>query len=290
MTQLPFDTTETLAGATIQHGFYNNRIYMMKLGEVDPAEVARAVLAKARQAGYAKVFAKLPQERAAEFLKLGFRQEARVPGFYHGDEAAVFLCAYLDPARRREASGEELDEILQLALSRQSPASALPPDLQRPLALRPCREEDIDQMADIYRRVFPTYPFPIHDPDYLLQTMRTHVDYFGITAGDQLVALSSAEMDRNSGNVEMTDFATLPDWLGNGLAVHLLWHMEEAMRRLSIPTAYTIARAASPGMNITFAKMGYQYGGRLINNTNISGRIESMNIWHKPLVESTDTP
>ncbi len=35
------------------------------------------------------------------------------------------------------------------------------------------------------------------------------------------------------------------------------------------------------GMNITFAKTGYTYAGTLINNTNISGRLESMNVWYK---------
>ena len=48
-------------------------------------------------------------------------------------------------------------------------------------------------------------------------------------------------------------------------------------------TSYTIARSLSYGMNITFAKMGYIYGGTLINNTNICGSLESMNIWYKHL-------
>ena len=81
----------------------------------------------------------------------------------------------------------------------------------------------------------------------------------------------------------MTDFATLSECRGNSLGTHLLEHMEQAVKTKSIKTAYTIARAASPGMNITFAKCDYEYGGRLINNTNISGQIESMNIWYKPL-------
>ena len=55
------------------------------------------------------------------------------------------------------------------------------------------------------------------------------------------------------------------------------------MARRGMRTAYTIARAVSPGMNITFARLGYQFSGTLINNTQISGAIESMNIWHKPL-------
>jgi hypothetical protein len=36
-------------------------------------------------------------------------------------------------------------------------------------------------------------------------------------------------------------------------------------------------------MNITFAKNGYEYAGTLKNNTNISGNIESMNVWYKHL-------
>jgi len=47
--------------------------------------------------------------------------------------------------------------------------------------------------------------------------------------------------------------------------------------------AYTIARALSAGMNVTFARAGYDYGGTLTNNTNICGQIESMNVWYKPL-------
>ena len=56
------------------------------------------------------------------------------------------------------------------------------------------------------------------------------------------------------------------------------------MKSSGILNAYTIARAISPGMNITFARLGYHYGGRLVNNTQISGGLESMNIWYKSLV------
>ena len=37
------------------------------------------------------------------------------------------------------------------------------------------------------------------------------------------------------------------------------------------------------GMNISFSKMGYLYSGTVINNANISGDMESLNIWHKDL-------
>ena len=85
-------------------------------------------------------------------------------------------------------------------------------------------------------------------------------------------------------NAEMTDFATLPDYRGNNLSLNLLREMEAEMRLRKMKTLYTIARSHSAGMNITFSKLDYSYSGTLINNTDIAGKIESMNIWYKNLI------
>jgi len=95
------------------------------------------------------------------------------------------------------------------------------------------------------------------------------------------LTVSSAEMDACSASAEMTDFATPPAFRGNGFALHLLREMEETVRGRGIRSLFTIARAYSFGMNITFARNGYSFGGTLTNNTNISGRLESMNVWYK---------
>ena len=191
------------------------------------------------------------------------------------------MSRFLDADRRQPADGKCLTEILNLALSRSmdDDASTLPPDA----SIRLLAESDLPTMASIYKTVFPTYPFPVHDVGYLAETMCGNVDYYGVEVDGELVALSSSEMDLEAGNSEMTDFATLPSWRGRGFAVHLLKRMEKDAPARGIKTAYTIARALSPGMNITFAKRHYCFGGMLVNNTNISGKIESMNIWHKPL-------
>ena len=60
--------------------------------------------------------------------------------------------------------------------------------------------------------------------------------------------------------------------------------MERHMLEKSFITSYTSARAVSYGMNGVFAKMGYKYAGKLVNNTCISGHIEHMNIWYKRLI------
>jgi putative beta-lysine N-acetyltransferase len=205
-----------------------------------------------------------------------------VPGYFNGEEEVLFLALFTDPARAREENPAALDAVRDLALAK-ADGDQDTPALLEGFHLRPCTPKDAPAMSEIYREVFPIYPFPIHDPAYLRETMESHIDYFGVETGGELVALASAEMDTAHRNAEMTDFATLPAWRGNGLAAQLLAAMDEAMTWRKIKTAYTISRAVSPGMNITFARRGYQYGGRLVNNTPITGGIESMNIWHKPL-------
>ncbi|MEG6551485.1 putative beta-lysine N-acetyltransferase, partial [Desulfocurvibacter africanus] len=74
-----------------------------------------------------------------------------------------------------------------------------------------------------------------------------------------------------------------------GLASILLARLEEEAARLGVLTAYTIARAVSPGMNITFARAGYAFDGTLTRNTNIAGALECMNVWHKPLRTDAQT-
>lgn len=187
---------------------------------------------------------------------------------------------YLQNARKQEEDVARLEDILHIAHNKQGTAVSSP---AARFQLRPCHEEDIQEMAAIYHQTFASYPFPIHEAGYLLETMQSHVAYFGVENEGKLAALASAEMDREAANVEMTDFATLPEQAGHNLSFHLLQQMERAMEKEQIHTAYTIARAASPAMNITFARTGYRFAGRLKNNTNISGRIESMNVWYKTL-------
>jgi putative beta-lysine N-acetyltransferase len=113
--------------------------------------------------------------------------------------------------------------------------------------------------------------------------MREGVRYFCIRLQGDIVAMAAAEVDAEAENVEMTDFATRPEWRGRGLAGALLRHMDGNMRADGIRTAYTIARATSRGMNAVFEHNGYRYAGFLKNNTQIGGTIESMTVWYKRL-------
>jgi beta-lysine N6-acetyltransferase len=270
-------------GSLIQHGPHNDRIYLMKLGRGGAGTLPSDLIAMARRHGYSKIFVKVPADHAERFVREGYVTEAAIPQFYKGEYTGIFMGYYLDESRARESNAAVLDKILNLALDKSGTAiTSLDKDL---FTRQQCEEGDVEKMAAIYKTVFQTYPFPIHDPSYLLDTMQNDVDYFAVESAGDLVALSSAEIDKSAMNVEMTDFATLPEWRGNSLGIHLLLRMEKEMREQGIKMAYTIARAVSVGMNIVFAKLGYTYGGRLKNNTNISGKVESMNIWYKAISE-----
>ena len=271
-----------LEGAQCQHGPYNRRIYLMNLRDADPVALIPALDTLARANQYTKIFAKVPASKTASFLENGYRQEATVPGFFGGEETASFLGRYFDEARRASKESDLLDAVIESALSKHQASPKLPP-LPGGYALRRTTPDDVLEMSRLYQQTFPSYPFPIQDPDYLRETMATHVIYYAALKNGEIVALASSEMDKENRNVEMTDFATAPHHQGQSLAVHLLALMETEMRFRGIACAYTISRAASYPINITFSKLGYDYGGRLINNTNIGGQIESMTVWYKSL-------
>lgn len=274
------DRIDNLLGAVIQHGPSSNRIYIMHTGTASPAQLVKEVDRLGEQKGYTKIFAKVPASASRVFLDNGYVTEAEIPGFFNGRETAHFLARYLDRKRSCIHDRDTINGIIASAKAAQ--VKSLPP-LPEKFRLQLCRPDNATEMSNIYRTVFPTYPFPIDNPEYLCQTMKSHIAYFSAASNEETVALASSEMDIEHENVEMTDFATLPSWRGHNLAGQLLKLMEQEMRHRKIKTAYTIARAISAGMNITFGRAGYTFSGTLVNNTNISGCIESMNVWYKPL-------
>jgi len=271
------DHIAVIGHSTIQHGSANSRIYLMKLNQEDLPDLLDTLDEMARQHHYTKIFAKVSAQHWPIFQTHDFRREAEIPDFYEGT-SALFLGRYLDPKRAVEPNPDLVQENLKLA--RAKAGQDIPKDTTE---IREMGPEDTADMAALYRLVFASYPFPIHEPDYLRETMQTNVRYFGIHQEGSLVALASAEMDRDTSSVEMTDFATNPTFRGHGYAALLLRRMEKEMAAEGLRTAFTIARAYSAGMNITFAKLGYTFGGTLTANTDISGQIESMNIWYKAL-------
>jgi putative beta-lysine N-acetyltransferase len=277
-----YDIVEKIDGSTMQHGKLSDRVYLMSMSERDVPGTVKLLDELADSNGYSKIFSKVPGWAIDEFTEAGHVVEAEVPGFYGPDAPAFFTGKFLDEQRVREDEPELVRKVLLAAEAKAT--EDFEPNLPDVMEFRPADILDSTEIAKVYRKVFDTYPFPIHDPEYVEETaLSGEALYFGVWDGDNIAALSSSEIDIKSGTAEMTDFATLPKYRGRGLAGCLLGRMEEEMRALGVRVLYTIARAYSFGMNITFARDGYAFGGTLTNNTNISGRVESMNVWYKSI-------
>lgn len=275
------DKVESIGNSVIQHGSFNDRIYLMHLSLSDHDSIVRDLERIAVENQYSKIFAKIPSGQKGNFLSAGYREEAYIPGFFAGTENASFMCKYFSESRMLNEESESNMDVLQTAFSKNGKEGTA--ELEDDAECMLCMEEDVMRMGEIYRDVFPTYPFPVHDPAYLLKMMSENVLYFCIKEGDRLVALSSCEMDIENRNVEMTDFATLPECRGKGYSQYLLNEMEQEMSRRGMITSYTIARAGSYGINIVFSRNSYEYTGTLVKNTNIGGKVENMNVWYKTL-------
>ncbi|MEA1987563.1 MAG: putative beta-lysine N-acetyltransferase [Candidatus Marinimicrobia bacterium] len=276
-----FDKVIKMNKSIIQHGKFNDRIYLMKLKSEDKNSVLDKINDLENRYNYGKIFTKVSKEDSEIFLKKGYEEEAQIPNFYNGKDDCVFLSKFLSK-KRKNINGEikeRLDKVLEVCdekkiLKKQT-------EIQEKFKYKILDKNDAKQLTELYKVVFASYPFPIYDENYLKETMDDNLIYFGIFYNGKLVSASSAEMDFKGQNVEMTDFATLPDFRGNSFATFLLFKMEKEVVKKGIKTFFTIARGVSFGMNITFAKLGYKFAGRLVNNTNISGNIENMNVWYK---------
>ncbi len=275
------DSVESFGKSILQHGPENDRIYLMKLDPSDLPEVISGINRLAEQHNYSKAFIKIPGCLQKQFKDDGYRIEAAVPGLFKGVEDGLFMARYYQADRLVDPDQDLVKKVLEAAHLKAEQHHSV--NLFDGYVCRLATQADCPQMADLYQKTFASYPFPIHDPEYLGKTMAENILYTGIWKGEQLLALASAEIDDQNSNAELTDFATDPDWRGHGLANLLLQNLEKELQLSGIQTGYTIARATSYGMNICFAQNGYQFCGTLVKNTQISGSLESMNVWNKKL-------
>ncbi len=276
------DIIEKFKGCLIQHGDLNKRIYIMKWQANPNEDLLEELDTLAKEKGYTKIFGKIPQEDKEYFLEKGYLQEARIPDYFGKDNDCLFLSKFFSEDRAKNKEKEKIDSVIALSEEKAN-LSAGPINKAEPLPKK-ATPDQAKELAALYEKVFASYPFPIYDSDYIKETMKTHIDYYYISSNQKIVAASSAEKDLEAKTVEMTDFATLPEFRGKGLATILLNYMGKPVKQEGFRIAYTIARAYSAGMNITFAKSGYTYAGTLVNNTYIAGNTESMNVWYKFII------
>ncbi len=274
------DAMEIIGNSLVRHGSGDELAYLMQLHPADAPGIIGNLDQLASSSGYSKVFAKVPAPEAQRFLAAGYHLEAAIPCFFRQKESACFMSKYFSEERQKERKPLLVREVL-LAANAQPRAGTEP--LAAGFAVRETAKADAEQMAGLYRRLFPTKKLALHDPDHFARAMQRDSVFLGAWKEQRLVAFCGALADHGAASAEMTGLAALPECKGNGLELHLLQQVEKNVLALGICCVYALVRAYSLGDNITFARNGYAFGGTLTNNSNFSGRPESTNVWYKAL-------
>lgn len=259
---------------------YNRRIKVLRFSG-DIAGICQRLDYLARSNTFDKIFIKARAEEWQAFLAHGYMLEGIILHYFNGENAFV-VSRFLTRDRISSATLIEESELIQALMARARAKKHLQLPSGYELAL--ATEADIPGIAILYSHVFESYPSPLTMPDFLQSTMRRDVVYAVVKDPQgNVVSAASADIDARHQNAEMTDCATFPAERGKGLMAILLVHLEGEIKRRGITCAYTMARATAPAMNKVFYDLKYEYCGRLINNCDISGGFEDINIWSKLL-------
>jgi beta-lysine N6-acetyltransferase len=218
------------------------------------------------------------------FLANDFNLEGKIDGFFNGQNGYL-LTRYQSQERASSKSPREAEDILLIAQKDQK--RAVKKGLPNGFILRRATESDAPELSSLFHLVFPNYPTPVYDPEYL-KTVMAQTLFMAMEHKGQLVSVSSAEVTQSQSCAELTDCATHPHYRGQNLLSFLFFSLEEKMREMGICYLFTLTRALSASMNLTAARHGYVYRGRLINNCIIYSGFEDMNIWVKPLKPTWD--
>ncbi|MGY0433162.1 putative beta-lysine N-acetyltransferase [Bacillus rugosus] len=257
---------------------FNKRIRVVRYdGAIEKA--LPDIVAAAKEEDAEKIIVYTKQHDEAVLAQHLFVPEGFLKGYYLGHPACVMV-RYLTENRRQTDSYIQEQETIE-ALYRSAPRFRS--DNTPAFTIRKAEMNDMYQLSMLYKKVFRTYPTPVFDPAYIEKTMNTNTMYYVMLDDDRLISAASAEINPELGHAEITDCAVLPEYRGHSLTSFLIEALEKDMAEENIFHVFSLARAASFGMNAVLYHSGYQYGGRLINNCYIAEGLENMNIWCKHL-------
>ncbi|AHM57577.1 ABC-type multidrug transport system, ATPase c omponent (plasmid) [Peptoclostridium acidaminophilum DSM 3953] len=266
-----------ICGIKVYVDYANERLKIFDAGGIDKAALVE-IIGFARYKNLGKVICNSCADSLPHFKSCGFTEEGRIEGFFSGKDSYC-MSFFTDEKRAISRKSDEADKTISLCDEKRKSQ----PQRDALYRIRTANPSDILQMTSIFKRIFETYPSPVFDAGYLLQTMSENVLFKIAEKNSEIVGIASADMDAPNLNAEITDCATLPEHRGNGILSLLIMSLEDELISKGFKTLYSLSRAVNPGININLARLNYSYNGRLINNCHICGGYEDMNIWVKQL-------
>lgn len=274
-----FDSETTLTGNTIRFGKLNDRVYITDATIEVPNTFHNEVESFAKEGGYSKIIAKVKGAQVLPFLKRGYQIEATVPGYF-GLQDAIFISRFFDEER---ASCDHMDLSDGIINEVQNVDSWEPGSFAQPVLFRKCNQSDVRALSKLYQLAFSSYGSPIGDENYIKNSIDSGVDYFCVEYMNAIVACVRIEYEKDAPNARLYDTVVLSQFRNEGIASALIFEASKYLKNNDVQFIYSVCRASSFAINKVFARLGFEYGGRLINNNLVNNKLVSMNVWSQKL-------
>lgn len=247
--------------------------------QADARALGEALIEAASTRRRGRVVVLAPASLEAGLSAAGLTTEATIPGFYRGEEACTVAGYWLDDERAVSPAEARVSEVLELVEARRGE----PPRPRPMISTERATIEDAPGIAALLERTFDDYPTPSDDPAYVAQCIDEGTPFRVVREGGAVVACASADRVVEARTAELTDCATRPDQRGRGLMQALLGDLMHDLREMDYPTAFTLARARIPGVNLAFQRLGFDLHGTMVQSCRIGEGLEDMNVWSRRL-------
>ncbi|WP_085993331.1 putative beta-lysine N-acetyltransferase [Oceanobacillus senegalensis] len=227
-----------------------------------------------------KIIFYVRENEVALMKQQDFNYEGKIKGFFNGNDSFIYAL-FLN--KEENGNKEEEKETIILNKAKDFFNQGEKYSISREYTIRWAKPGDRYNMATLYDTVFESYPTPMNDPDFILEMMNSDVYFSVAEKNGEIVSACSADVMPAFNAAELSDCATIPAHRGKGLLYNQALRLIRLMGEMKIKTFFSYSRSISMGMNIVNAKLGFTYGGKMIRNSNIAGRLENMNIWYKNL-------
>jgi putative beta-lysine N-acetyltransferase len=261
----------------VRNDGYSDRIRCDHPDCADGATLGAALIAAAREHARGRVMILAPARLRAGLESAGLQYEATMPGYYCGEADCVTLTYPLDPVRATSSNEQAVAQVDRLV------AEKPPAKPRERLATVRATVDDAEDLARLIAATFEHYPTPSGVPAYIAKLIEEGVPFRFVRKRGEMVACASADLVREAKTAELTDCSTRPDQRGGGFMQFILADLMDDMRAMGYPTAFTLARACIPGVNLAFQRLGFVFNGRMARSCRIGGGIEDMNVWSRRL-------
>lgn len=220
------------------------------------------------------------KEHEESFLDAGYHREGAVKGFFSGKDA-VILSKFLYSMRGKSTSLYK-NKVLEIVEEDEKAVGNIDFN-QDEFQLVLLQPDQVDELCELYRKVFDFYPTDIFNPVYVKELMHNHTIFVVALKEGNIVSAASAMIDYGYLSAEITDCVTDPEYRGRNILAHIILKLEGILHSQQIHSLFSLTRANSVGMNLNIKRLGYRYDGTLVNNCKIFSGYEDMNVWSKEI-------